>query len=1150
MEMSVSDSEILNDDRQQEETIKSKSLIKFQAIEQFPTFATLKCDVNLKLPPNNWLNGQIKPNRSASTNSYNFSSFKMAFDFFDELQNVDVISDSENIKNLLKMAYNPSCVLSYFIHRVGNTILIDEFNLQRFFLWQSEKEWKWLKTFLADHIIGRMKANSIPIQHKTKEFLEQKNLLSKFLYYSIEDSKKIVEKEYEPVHSFNNALLPQPKREDIPENHQFSRNVLWNFEDIRMLIGSDMQIFGNQSRPCISLRLKDMSEPINVLTGIDYWLDNLMCNVPEIFMCYHLNGIVQKYELIKTEDLPNLENSSFSPKVIRNVAQNILSFLKQNATKSGHTYWLFKAKNDDVVKLYDLTTLQLLAEEKEKEKTKEKKESNQDEKQDQKNPFTIPVAILLYTVARNMKYSNEKLTTKQAGNIKYLLDNCLKLLPKEKYPQIITTSHYILSDIQIQAGTDPMDPKVPYNEENDSDENSDEYVDFDDEQESDIDLELNVERECLPAVQNIKDAINESSNIKDKHKPSHPPLILGNIQERSEETLKNIVEGLNCLKYLQNDEILEYEKQREQIIHEEQNPNILQNPDVAIPMGWDEDDKKSKSSESPPSESDNESFCLDSKSLLKGGSPNVNNWNTHLKVLLFEKASLAYACLTENYYNSKNYGTALKNLRFSLMCQNVVKKYVPLMKTQRNVLYGRAGDCFFQIGKTYDKIQTYLEEFSDESELDKEIMKKLDKEDLSCEDDEDTTLTDEGEEKMLEKSCHCYEISLIDTNQSKFEIVRRLGNVYNELGVALMHKAQRLYNEFVESENKKKETEKDEENSIDTKEMSYQQVAKSSYDNLLKAVALFEGVKDSVNLIICNLNLGRFYRLSAHINMFHASSSQKAVNIRKKLYTQAFESYNRALSLLGNRKSNQELYDHVHWELSTATFNLAKQMQDESVVEQSREDLERDVLDILMKALKLCDTESNSSRQELYIFRAGLIHQRIASLYHQQLRMISEENKRKTLLQLCRLHYEKSSNFLASLTEFRDFFKVQMERVALNEFLAEETTSVSMKMKNLQFALNVLIESLKMLNSLVAAKSIMESDEILTLLELFEKRLQFILKTLTKLAKSVKKNEQKAEMYKQMFACTLRNMNESLSLIELAKHLEKVLENVIKLQTS
>jgi hypothetical protein len=53
-------------------------------------------------------------------------------------------------------------------------------------------------------------------------------------------------------------------------------------------------------------------------------------------------GLVQKYELIKTDDLPRLPGSQFKPGIIKDVAQNILSFLKSKATKAGHTYWLFK----------------------------------------------------------------------------------------------------------------------------------------------------------------------------------------------------------------------------------------------------------------------------------------------------------------------------------------------------------------------------------------------------------------------------------------------------------------------------------------------------------------------------------------------------------------------------------------------------------------------------------------------------------------------------------------------------------------------------------------------------------------------------------------------------------------------------------------
>ena len=35
--------------------------------------------------------------------------------------------------------------------------------------------------------------------------------------------------------------------------------------------------------PCISLRLHNNKKPINILTGMDYWLDNLMCQVQKSY---------------------------------------------------------------------------------------------------------------------------------------------------------------------------------------------------------------------------------------------------------------------------------------------------------------------------------------------------------------------------------------------------------------------------------------------------------------------------------------------------------------------------------------------------------------------------------------------------------------------------------------------------------------------------------------------------------------------------------------------------------------------------------------------------------------------------------------------------------------------------------------------------
>ncbi len=154
----------------------------------------------------------------------------------------------------------------------------------------------------------------------------------------------------------------QPEEETNRKNLTSSplqRTVNWTFENMKMLIGSDLPIFGDDKHPAVSLRLRysdndrsivlflvtrDMDKPINVLTGIDCWLDNLMCNVPELAMCYHVDGIVQSYEIVKTEDIPYREGCEFPPNVIRDLATNLLSFLKANATKEGHTYWLFKGR--------------------------------------------------------------------------------------------------------------------------------------------------------------------------------------------------------------------------------------------------------------------------------------------------------------------------------------------------------------------------------------------------------------------------------------------------------------------------------------------------------------------------------------------------------------------------------------------------------------------------------------------------------------------------------------------------------------------------------------------------------------------------------------------------------------------------------------
>lgn len=350
-----------------------------------------------------------------------------------------------------------------------------------------------------------------------------------------------------------------------------------------------------------------------------------------------------------------------------------------------------------------------------------------------------------------------------------------------------------------------------------------------------------------------------------------------------------------------------------------------------------------------------------------------------------------------------------------------------------------------------------------------------------------------------------------------------------------MHKAEKLFREQQENENLE-----------NSKNQNYNEIANKSHSYLKKAVELFEFVQDTVNTVICNLNLGRFFRLVAHINVFNIDCPQKAtILIQKKMYQESFDSYNKALAILVNRKNNPEVWDMVTWELSTATFTLAKQMQDNSTEDEKIDEIEREVLEMLMKSLKLCDLETNGPRHVLYCFRAGLIHHRIGSFYHQQLRRISDDTKKRTTLQICRLNYEKSINLLQQLKEFKEFFQVQLERIALQEFLAEETSNNQTKIKNYQITLNFFVESLEMLNQILRAKSIVDEDETFNLLELFEKRLQNVLKSLTKLTMAKKIDQKLQTIYKKMFSFTLRSSSK-LEFLKLVSHLSDVLEKIQK----
>lgn len=92
-----------------------------------------------------------------------------------------------------------------------------------------------------------------------------------------------------------------------------------------------------------------------------------------------------------------------------------------------------------------------------------------------------------------------------------------------------------------------------------------------------------------------------------------------------------------------------------------------------------------------------------------------------------------------------------------------------------------------------------------------------------------------------------------------------------------------------------------------------------------------------------------------------------------------------------------------------------------------------------MGSLKLCDTETMGPRQIMYTIRSGLIYHKLGIIYCRQYQICnsSNNNRKKKLLNLCRLYYEKSVKVFQSIEAPIEFFEVQNDRLQFQNALFE-----------------------------------------------------------------------------------------------------------------
>uniref|UniRef100_A0A8C2SKL1 Erythroid differentiation regulatory factor 1 n=2 Tax=Capra hircus TaxID=9925 RepID=A0A8C2SKL1_CAPHI len=1076
--------------------VKSRAVVKYSSAPPRTAFARLEEKTDLKLPPANWLRESAKLGPAGTTilgnsrKSKPFSSFGMAYDFIDSVGNdVDVVSDSENIKKLLKIPYSKSHV-SMAVHRIGRTLLLDELDIQELFMRSSQTgDWTWLKEFYQRLIDQKWQRKK-----KSKEHWYQKAILSKFLYYSINGdgaaqpvpsaAEQQESSSSDQTNDSDGASWPAPFEmpssvsEDPSASSQvrhfflwimggdyrspvyyiiflfyfkskglkndFVRNILWTFEDIHMLVGSNMPIFGGGRYPAVSLRLRDNNKPINVLTGIDYWLDNLICNVPELVMCFHVNGIVQ-----------------YLTKVYL-----VFCFV------------FFPASGSDIVKLYDLTTLC--------EETEDKYQ----------NPFTMPVAILLYKVACNMMMKKNQ-NKKHYGTVRTLLLNCVKLLDKSRHPQIIASANYMLSELfQLD------EPKKEESSESPLNENSDESYSEEEEEMPDSDENGPYGTSSDPSDDSKAVAIIKSVgelSVPEKYKsihqirPSCAFPVCHDTEERCRLVLSYVLEGLKSV---------------DSSIKKESDLPAA-DPNTPIPLKYEDESTRG----GPEG--------------LEKQMPFILKYMNDLpKFYCVPSFLMCYVFSPSCSFHIDTY---------CCLCTNMLSEYLTL-----------CGDIQLMLAQNASNRAAHLEEFNYQTKEDQEILHSLHRE-SSCQGFAWATDLSTDLESQLSVSCKCYEAAneilhdLKSQNPEHYvQVLKRMGNIRNEIGVFYMNQAAALQSERLVSK------------TVSTAE---QQLWKKSFSCFEKGIHNFESIDDATNAALLLCNTGRLMRICAQAHCGAGDEFKREFSPEEGLYyNKAVDYYLKALRSLGTRDIHPAVWDSQDY------APLSRKAQ---------EQIEKEVSEAMMKSLKYCDVDSVSARQPLCQYRAATIHHRLASMYHSCLRnQVGDEQLRKQHRVLADLHYSKAGKLFQLLKDAPcELLRVQLERVAFAEFqMASQNSNVG-KLKTLSGALDIMVrtkhafqlirkelveefEQPKSEETPPAADSSpsLNREEVTKLLSIFESRLSFLLLQSIKLLSSAKKKtssildedvllKTNKQVYSQLLRATANKNASLLERVDLLIHL-------------
>jgi len=610
------------------------------------------------------------------------------------------------------------------------------------------------------------------------------------------------------------------------------------------------------------------------------------------------------------------------------------------------------------------------------------------------------------------------------------------------------------------------------------------------------------------------------------------PPISATTEHRCVSALKHIDQGLRFLSSLESKREkreAEIEKEKERVERENLKMSV---PNKPIPMGY------TSNSVIQRTRSVSEGCVANLKPKLK-----ELTWTEYLKFLLLKKSVIVYITIAEVYFNKKHFGKTLKCIKRAMNCHSMLiclgGEEETHLDEALSFALGVAGDCYMACVSSWDSMPVYQEQYNTALPAGNDIMKEIEK--YTTELDRDWTIKQPRDiREGMELAMKCYTKASEIARSADTSLIKRLANVENELGVFYMNQATALVQKI-----------NDNQELAVTAMAGAQDLFKFSRKYLNQGISKFKSISDISNTALLLSNSGRLSRLAGHAAGLQAGQDGPGSEFggeEAKHYKVAVEYYHQALSVLGSKKENIQIWDTISWELSSTLFTIGTLLQDHAPLStQSRDEVEKSVTDYMSQSLKYCDVDNPSPRQHMYQTRAAVIHHRLASLYHHSFRCYeSDDNssRKKKLKQLSELHYSKASQLFLTVERPSDYLRTILERAGLVEAQLTGIKGEGLKYKMLLQVLDVILETEIVITKLANQEyeeidDNEDTEEIMKMVETVLQRIQFTLLSMIKLGNvSTKTRKSKTdkkvaaiESVKETYAAALKCSSKSPTLI-------------------